>query len=84
MQELKIQENFFTKLAREENIAIGFLEGGSNKDKMDMVSTVLKAKHETAEALQYVYPETSLENMASAFQRHANLAAPDSEPKSRP
>ncbi|KAG4427274.1 hypothetical protein IFR05_017243, partial [Cadophora sp. M221] len=51
MQELKIQESFFIKLAREENIVKGFSEGSSNRDKTEIVSNFRKAKHETAEAL---------------------------------
>ena len=83
MQELKIQESFFTKLAREENSAKGFSEGSSDRDKTGIVSNVRKAKHETAEALQYVYPDTSLEDLTSAHHRHTNLAVLNSEPKSR-
>ena len=83
-QELRIQESFFTKLAREENYAKGFGEGSSDRGKTNIVSNVRKAKHETAEALQYVYPNTSPDDLASAHHRHTNLAALNSEPKSGP
>lgn len=55
-EELNMQKNFFMKLAREENTVQGFSKDGNNRRLIDAVLVVQKAKHETTEALEYVFP----------------------------